>query len=114
MRAADLPGFAVRVDVLDPEGVAVRVEGEVDIDTAGRIGGMVDEALSDGHRDVQIDLRQVGFLDPSGIATLLACRRAVEARHGTMRTVCTVGPVCDILVLTGVEAELGVEVAARP
>ena len=92
----------------------MRVEGEVDIDTAGWIGGMVDEALSDGHRDVEIDLRQVGFLDPSGVATLLACRRAVEARHGTLRTVCTAGPVRDIFVLTGVEEQLGVEVAPRP
>lgn len=97
--------------VRDEIGV-VRVQGEVDLDTVEQLVEAVAAAMPPGGR-VEIDLRDVGFIDSAGVAGLNRCRREA-ARVGTDVTVLCVegGPVAKLLHWTGLARVL--DVRAEP
>jgi anti-anti-sigma factor len=62
---------AIRIDVTSVEGATVvRVDGELDMATAGPLVDAVAE-LPAGHEPVVLDLSNVSFLDSSGMRALL-------------------------------------------
>jgi anti-sigma B factor antagonist len=75
-----MPDLIVTVADRSPSGVVVRAEGELDLASAGRLRGAVEEARASGAR-VLLDLRALVFCDSSGLRLLL--RLSAEAReHG--------------------------------
>jgi anti-sigma B factor antagonist len=72
----------------DPERVVVSVAGEIDIDTVGGLRSALDDLQCRGWRSIALDLREVGFMDSSGLHLLLAtCTgadgSAVWLEHGS-------------------------------
>ncbi len=67
--------FAVRVVSNGHEATRVEVDGELDIATAPQLQQALDEQLAAGSL-VVLDLSNVGFVDSSGLATILAAVRA--------------------------------------
>lgn len=55
--------------------LVVAVRGEIDLASAPEIRARIDDALADGWRDLVIDLREVGFMDSSGVHLLDDLRR---------------------------------------
>jgi anti-anti-sigma factor len=82
---ADLEPFRVEVH---PERDSVRVVpvGEVDIATVGEVDGRLRELEQAGFRHLVLDLRQVTFIDSSGMRLVLACH-AAACQDGTDFTV---------------------------
>jgi anti-sigma B factor antagonist len=74
------PDFSCAVEP-HRERVIVRVAGEVDISVAPRVGATVDELLKVGFARIVVDLREVTFLDSSGIHMLVTAHRSA-ARSG--------------------------------
>jgi anti-sigma B factor antagonist len=68
------------------DAVTVEVVGEVDMATAPELGSKI-ESVGGGTRLVVVDLRQVGFLDSSGLNTLVVSQRALTARGIGFRVV---------------------------
>jgi len=70
-----------------PDGPSVHVQmrGVLDIETAELMRRRTDELLQAGVVSYQLDLRDLDYLDSSGLATLVALRRQVHPRGGTVR-----------------------------
>lgn len=58
----------------------VRVEGEVDVSTAGQLSRALDQVIAAGATDVRVDLAGVPFLDSTGITALLTARAQLEGQ----------------------------------
>jgi anti-anti-sigma factor len=61
------------------------VRGEVDVQTAPLLERAVTDVFDAGTRHVTLDLADVGFIDSSGLRTLIALQRRAETEEGTLR-----------------------------
>jgi anti-anti-sigma factor len=70
-----------------PDGPSVHVQmrGVLDIETAELLRRRTDELLQAGIVSYQLDLRDLDYLDSSGLAALVALRRQVHPQGGTVR-----------------------------
>jgi anti-anti-sigma factor len=97
-------GFDVSVGELSG-AMLVAPRGELDIAGTARFDEAVDKALSNG-RDVVIDLRELSFIDSSGLRSLLRAARAASEGGTRLKILRGTGPVERALAITGVEGEL--------
>jgi len=83
--------------------VRVRLRGELDLSVAAEVSGWLDKAL-DEHptKDMEIDLRELEFLDSSGIQALLNAYATVTGRGRTLRMVGASGGVREVLEIVDV------------
>ena len=89
------------------DGVEVMVvEGELDIGSAARLLGALNEIINLVPKPVVMDLSKVGFMDSTGLALLINARRrlgrrgrgfAVVCPHGSMRRVFEMADLVEIL-----------------
>jgi anti-sigma B factor antagonist len=86
------------------EGVVVRLAGELDLEVAGDVAAAVEELLDAGFPEVVVDLREVSFLDSSGVHMLVAARRSAERRRRAVSLIPGPRNVQRVLELTGMEA----------
>ena len=104
--AFDPTGFSISIS--DREGRAVVVpRGELDIATAPDLEAALNERLDAG-QDVVVDLRELAFLDSTGLRVLVASHaRAVggDASFVIVRPL-DGAPIRRILAIAGVEALL--------
>lgn len=68
-------GFELTVQHLDGAAVRLGVSGALDLAHAYRFDDALRQAERDGCHPIVIDLREVDFLDSTGIARLVAARR---------------------------------------
>ena len=86
----------------------VRVHGEVDLDTVHQLVDAVAASTPRGGR-VELDLREVGFIDSAGVAGLNRCRRQAARLDAAVVVVCIDGsPVDKLLQWTGLSRVLDV------
>jgi anti-sigma B factor antagonist len=86
-----------------PEHVTLRVSGEIDLGTAPQLREAALEALRHHGSDLRLDLRDVHFMDSTGIEVLLATRRRAALEGGSLTLVRPSRPVQRILQVTGVD-----------
>lgn len=85
-------------------GVPVlEVAGEVDIYTAPKLREKLVELIDAGASRLVIDLEGVGFMDSTGLGSLVAGLKRVKERDGELILVCTREPVLKILAITGLD-----------
>jgi anti-sigma B factor antagonist len=81
------------------EGTArLELHGELDIGTAPKLDRAVDEALSDGCREVILDLGPTTLLDSSGLGALIRAAREVDARRAKMAVVSPPGSEARVVI----------------
>jgi anti-sigma B factor antagonist len=95
-----------RIDVRaasSASGTVVRVSGEVDSTTAPGLNNCLLEVLSrPGDGVIEVDLREVTFLDSAGLAALATAYRAADAAGRELRMRCgTTRAVIRPLQITG-------------
>lgn len=81
----------------------VTVRGEVDIATSPQLRAAIERALDRGAQRVLVDLRDVPFLDSSGLGVLVAGHRRSRERGGELAIVCAEGPVMRVFAITGLD-----------
>ena len=86
--------------------------GELDLANAERLGSEDGALLARGFADVVIDLRDLTFIDSSGIRALLTCDRNARQTGGRISVVLAPGPVARAIDLCGVRDWLNVNGAA--
>jgi anti-sigma B factor antagonist len=70
------------IDLRATDGQAVvRLKGELDVYTAPRLRERLAEIISDGHRNVVIDLADLAFIDSTGIGVLVGALKRAQ-QHG--------------------------------
>lgn len=86
----------------------VRVQGEIDLDNVEQLVEAVLAATPPGG-SVEIDLREVGFIDSAGVAGLNRCRRQALRVEADIMVVCLASsPVARLLQWTGLARVLDV------
>lgn len=89
----------------DRELLTLAVHGDLDIATAPLLGERLRAAVADGQH-VVLDLRDVRFIDSSGVAVLLnALRRQTRARRRLALVTGRASPVRHVLQITGVTSD---------
>ncbi|MDX3076265.1 STAS domain-containing protein [Streptomyces sp. NPDC088354] len=81
----------------------VSLHGEIDLISAPLVAARLDALSAAPRPDLVVDLREVGFIDCSGLRVLCRTLRRVRQRGGTLRLVVVDGPVLGALRLADLE-----------
>ena len=100
-----LPLLAVS-SVPDRDQVRVVAAGELDLSTAGELRAQIAELLDVGWRDVIADLRELTFMDTSGVHLLLDADARARAEGVRLVVVIEPGPVRELLRITAADRTL--------
>jgi anti-anti-sigma factor len=107
-----MPPFVVSV-IPERDRVDVLAAGELDLSTTGALRAQLVELFDVGWQHVTADLREVEFMDTSGVHVLLDAQRRAEAAGGQLTVVVEPGPVRLVLDLTGMGERLSLAVATE-
>ena len=69
-----------------PAGTRLAVAGEVDLAGGGELRAAMERAARERAPGVELDLREVSFLDSSGLAAVLSGARLLDAHGCALRT----------------------------
>jgi anti-sigma B factor antagonist len=83
--------------------VTLRVSGEVDVHTAPTLRDSALAALRQHGSTLRIDLREVPFMDSTGLEVLLATRRRAELAGGSLTLVAPTPAILRVLEVTGLD-----------
>ena len=106
--AADLPTF--ELDVRTDGGRTFLVpRGELDLATAPGFESRVLEALRDGTDGVVLDLRELTFMDSTGVRVMVLAHQTAQERDVELRLVRPApgSPVLRIIEISGIDEALG-------
>jgi anti-sigma B factor antagonist len=90
---------------------AIAISGEIDLQTAPALRGLVDEIVAKGQTSIVLDMTGVTFLDSSGLGALLGIRREVQAAGGTLALTDLQPPIRKILAITRLESAFEIRAA---
>jgi len=96
----------------EPYGLLAALSGEIDLSTVGNVESGLRTAIDGKSGVMALDLREVSFLDSSGLRLLLRLHKELD--EAGRRLVVVQGPrrVARVFELTGAEAQL--EIVDRP
>ena len=93
----------------DDGHVGLSLAGELDLHGVEELSAAVDRVLGDGAVNaVDIDLRELGFIDSSGLGGVLAARAAVTATGATFHLVGVSPSVARVMEIAGLDDTLEV------
>ena len=104
--AFDPTGFSISISDRDGRAVVV-IRGELDLATAPELEAAIQGRLDDG-QDVVVDLRELEFMDSTGLRVLVAAHARVEGTEQRFLIVRPLpgAPIERILAVAGVEQVL--------
>jgi anti-sigma B factor antagonist len=79
--------MTARADALDAETTIVSIAGEVTFSNVNGLGRELAAALQAGARNLVVDLREVAFIDSSGLSALLTANAHARERGGAVALV---------------------------
>lgn len=97
----ELPEFAIRV-VSDGIVPLVVVDGDLDIITAPKLKRCIDELIESTESDVVVDLADVGYIDSTSLAVLLAARERFSRQQRSFAVANPSRPVLRLFEIAGV------------
>lgn len=105
------PAGPVQLDVgvyEEADATVVAVAGELDILTAPRLAGRLDEVIRRTAADIVVDLRDTAFIDSSGLHILLNTVRRMTRQSRGFAVICGPGPVRRLIERARLIETLGV------
>jgi len=79
----------------------LRVGGEVDVYTAPQLRERVTSLVANGVRRIVADLRDVDFLDSTGLGALVGSLKRVREKDGSLTLVSDTGRILQVFRITG-------------
>jgi len=79
----------------------LRIDGDIDAWTAPQLRERVRDLAGSGTVHLIADLRGVGFLDSAGLGALVAARKELRGREGSLMLVAGAGRIVQVLRITG-------------
>jgi anti-sigma B factor antagonist len=106
--AFDPTGFSISISDRDGRAVVV-IRGELDLATAPELEAAIQGRLDEG-QDVVVDLRELAFMDSTGLRVLVSAHARVEGTEQRFLIVRPLpgAPIERILAVAGVEKVLDV------
>lgn len=104
----DVPSFELGVDAGD-QRVTFIPRGELDLATAPELEDKVLTAVRDGGRSVVLDLRELTFMDSTGVRTIVAAHQVAEQTGHDLRVVRPArdSAVSRVIEISGIDDALG-------
>ena len=96
-----MPPFHLESITAGADCAVLRVAGEVDVYTAPQLRERVIGLLAGGVRHIVADLREVEFLDSTGLGALVGSLRRLRQQDGSLKLVTSSGAILKIFRLTG-------------
>jgi anti-sigma B factor antagonist len=87
----------------------VRVAGEVDLACSGKLRAVGRLGVASGAHTIKVDLRDVTFLDSTGLGALVHIRNATRERHKQLVLSRPSAQVSSVLALAGLDAVFTIE-----
>ncbi|MBK7164198.1 MAG: STAS domain-containing protein [Candidatus Microthrix sp.] len=91
------------------DGIVLVLRGELDMTTAPLVEAAVDEAANDGADGLSFDLESVGFIDSSGLRSLLQARQRFGDRNDSVTLVSPQRAALRLLEVAGVLDHFAIE-----
>jgi anti-sigma B factor antagonist len=79
------------------------VQGEVDVYSAPTLRDRLTDLIDSGERTVIVDLSDVGFLDSTGLGTLVAGLKRAQELGGMLPLVCRTDRILKLFRITGLD-----------
>ena len=79
--------MSVQADAVDAQTTIVAIAGEVTFSNVNGLGRELASVLKAGARNLVIDLREVAFIDSSGLSALLSASAQARERGGAVALV---------------------------
>src|SRR3954451_13140709 len=104
----DVPSFELVVDS-DGGRVTFTPRGELDLATAPELEDRVLAALKDAAQPVVLDLRELTFMDSTGVRTIVAAHQTAGSTGCELRVVRPArdSPVSRVIEISGIDEALG-------
>jgi|1186.fasta_scaffold859446_1 anti-sigma B factor antagonist len=104
----DVPSFELAVDSADGR-VTFTPRGELDLATAPELEEKVLGAVRDAARTVVLDLRELTFMDSTGVRTIVSAHQAAEESGCELLVVrpARESPVSRVIEISGIDEALG-------
>ncbi|MCW2991608.1 MAG: hypothetical protein JWM73_2202 [Solirubrobacterales bacterium] len=104
----DVPSFELGIDTGD-ERVTFTPRGELDLATAPELEEKVLSAVREGGRSVVLDLRELTFMDSTGVRTIVAAHQVAEQTGHDLRVVRPPreSAVSRVIEISGIDEALG-------
>ena len=103
-----MDGFALH-HVRGLERDVVLVSGDLDGATVGRLHELVGTLVTDGSRDLVLDLRHMTFVDSSGLGGMLGVRQLLDDLGGSLVLRAPTAKARKVLAMAGLEDVFGLE-----
>jgi anti-sigma B factor antagonist len=100
-REIHVPPFHLESIPAGADCAVLRIGGEIDLYTAPQLRECVIKLLADGTRHIVADLREVDFLDSTGLGALIGSLKRLREQDGSLTLVTAAGKLLMILRLTG-------------
>jgi anti-sigma B factor antagonist len=97
----DVQPFQLESVTIGGDCAVLRIAGEVDVYTAPELRERVVQLLAGGARHVVADLREVDFLDSTGLGALVGSLKRLREQDGSLTLVATADRILTIFRLTG-------------
>jgi anti-sigma B factor antagonist len=78
-----------------------KLRGSLDLATAPTVRAALSEAADEDGHHLIVDLRQLEFLDSTGLGVLIGAHRRATERGGSFRLIVHDGPISRLLNITG-------------
>lgn len=88
-------------------GRVFRFRGSMDIATSPAARGALSEAIDGGANNLIVDMRQLEFLDSTGLGVLIGAHRRAAEKGGSLRIIVSDGPILRLLNITGLISIFG-------
>ena len=101
----------MRVDIRrTPDGQTgiIASKGEIDLAGAPRLREALSDVLAAGCTQLVLDLREVTFIDSTGLGVIVGAGKKVAGLRGALRIVCDDERVLRVLAITGISRSLTV------
>ena len=82
----------------------VDISGGIDGEKSAAVRNLVSDLLSEGHKQVLINLGEVHFIDSWGLGTLFSCLKSVRKQGGKLKLLNLTNHVRDIMQHTNLYA----------
>jgi anti-anti-sigma factor len=103
--APGVPGFEVSSSA-DPDHAVLALRGELDLSSAPAVEAAVRRAIQRGARQLVLDLRELAFMDSTGLRTVLRADALARQAGARLALVDGAEPVRRVFEMTGMRQRL--------